>query len=154
MFPVVHHPGSRLPPLRIDAARRLIYTQAIAEFRLVMDEEKPMPSRMQRWIGGSFTIISAVLLALAGCNKEGDEAKPSQPAVKLDNLGKSIQAQPVARIKTPDMFSFKDAVILDPPPAGEQRPPDSTINGKNVGKLFETIADDLWDKVTFTNNDG
>ena len=115
-----------------------------------------MRSRMQQWIGCSLLIFSASLLGLAGWVTRGSgEPKPPQPVVKVDNLGKAIQVQPVARVsRTPPLPSFKDAVILDPPPEDEQRPPDMTVNGKNVGKVFETIANDLWDTVTFTNNDG
>jgi peptidyl-prolyl cis-trans isomerase B (cyclophilin B) len=109
-----------------------------------------MPSRIHLW----FLAFSTGLLVLAGCSKGDDQAKPPQPVVKVDNLGKPIQAQPVARSKGPALLSFKDAVILDPPPEDEQRPPDMTTNGKNVGKIFETIAEDLWGKITFTNNDG
>jgi cyclophilin family peptidyl-prolyl cis-trans isomerase len=113
-----------------------------------------MRSRTQRWIGCWIMAFSAGLLGLAGCNKGGDEAKSPQPVVKVDNLGKPIRAQPVARTKGPALPPFKDAVILDPPPEDEQRPPDMTTTGRNVGKIFETIADDLWAKVTFTNSDG
>jgi cyclophilin family peptidyl-prolyl cis-trans isomerase len=108
-------------------------------------------------MGCWFMAFSACLIALAGCGKSGDDAKKAdlpQPVVKVDNLGKPIQAQPVARIKGPPVIPFRDAVILDSPPEDEQRPPDLTANGKNVGKIFETIADDLWNKVTFANEDG
>jgi cyclophilin family peptidyl-prolyl cis-trans isomerase len=115
---------------------------------------KIMLARTQRWIGCWMAALLAALLSLAGCNKSGDEAIPPHPVVKVDNLGKPIVAQPVARRKGPNLPAFKDAVILDPPPEDEQRPPDMTVNGKNVGRLYETIADDLWDKVTFTNQDG
>src|ERR1019366_7339470 len=113
------------------------------------------------WIAGYLLAISATLLALAGCNKGGDQASQKgsqQPVVqtepKTDNLGKAIQAPTVARLKEPRFLSFKEAVTLDPPPEDEQRPPDLTCTGKDVAKIYEHIADDLWDKVTFTDNVG
>ena len=55
-------------------------------------------------------------------------------------------------------MSFKDAVLFDPP-EGEQRPPDRTAAGKNVGALFEEIAGQegapgLWDRIALTTPDG
>ena len=115
-----------------------------------------MTANMRLAIACGTIAITATLLGLAGCNKGGDQAKPpvAQIEAKKDNLGKTIEAQPVARIKDPRVLPFKEAVILDPPPEDEQRPPDATYNGKNAAKLFETIADDLWDKVAFTDDAG
>jgi peptidyl-prolyl cis-trans isomerase B (cyclophilin B) len=53
---------------------------------------------------------------------------------------------------------FKDAVLFEPP-EGEQRPPDKTVAGKNVGALFETIAGQdgapgLWDRIAITIREG
>jgi cyclophilin family peptidyl-prolyl cis-trans isomerase len=56
--------------------------------------------------------------------------------------------------KNPKLPTFKDAVILDPVPEGEQRPPNMTHTGKNAVKIFEMIANEMWDQTTFTNNDG
>ena len=113
---------------------------------------------MKPWIGCVISVAVAILIGLAGCGKRDDEAtkKAVGPALaeKKDNAGKTIQAQPVALVKAPKLLPFKDAVILDPPPQGEQRPPNKAYTGKNAIKIFETIADDLWDKVTFTDNDG
>jgi cyclophilin family peptidyl-prolyl cis-trans isomerase len=101
-------------------------------------------------------IALAILAALAGCSKRGDEAeKPNPPvAVVKDNDGKAIQAQPVSRGKVPPLLPFKDAVILDPPPEGELQPPDKTHTGKNAIKIFETIANRTWDQVNFKDSDG
>jgi cyclophilin family peptidyl-prolyl cis-trans isomerase len=94
---------------------------------------------------------------MAGCNKRGEEGKtPAKPRVevKKDNNGKPIVAQPVSLGKAPKLLPFNEAVILDPPPDGERRPPNKTHTGKNAIKIFETIATDTWDKVNFIDNDG
>jgi peptidyl-prolyl cis-trans isomerase B (cyclophilin B) len=108
---------------------------------------------MKRWIGWT---SAAILVALAGCGKDADEPVNKHPAAVLsrkDNAGKTIAAQPVARDKAPKLLPFKDAVIFDPPDE-EQQPTDTTYTGKNAVKIFESIATDLWDKATFTDNQG
>ncbi len=101
----------------------------------------------------------AILIIFAGCNKTEDAPKIDAPAVqpvpKTDNNGKPVQARATARIKAPMLLPFKDAVILgDNAPAGELPPPDLTSTGRNTVKLFEAIANDLWDKAAFTDNNG
>src|SRR6516165_8741281 len=101
-----------------------------------MDEGSVMLASTKHWMA------LAILAALAGCSKRGDEAeKPNPPVVfSKDNDGKAIAAQPVSRGKAPTLVPFKDAVILDPPPEGELQPPDKLHTGKNAIKIFETIA--------------
>lgn len=120
-----------------------------------------MPACMKRWIGCGIGGVAAMLVGLTGCKKSGDEGDkndipktPVQVEAKQDNQGKTILAQSVALAKVPKLLSFKDAVILDPAPEGEIRPPNKTYTGKNAVKIFETIANDLWDKVNFTDQDG
>jgi cyclophilin family peptidyl-prolyl cis-trans isomerase len=112
-------------------------------------------SIMSRWLTALGVLSAALLLSVAGCKQDVDKTKKPDAAVepKKDNNGKPIEAQPVARTKDPRLLSFKEAVILDPP-RSEQRPPDIACNGKNVAKIFEMIANDLWDKANFTDADG
>lgn len=104
---------------------------------------------------------SAALFLLVGCNrgdnpgpKDGPKPGGVQVVVKKDNGGKTIEAKTASLQKGPTLLPFKEAVILEPAPPGEESPPNKTCTGKNVGKIFETIANDLWDKVVFTNEDG
>jgi cyclophilin family peptidyl-prolyl cis-trans isomerase len=120
-----------------------------------------MPASMKRWIRCGIGAVAATLVGLAGCKKGGDEGDkndipkpPVQVEAKKDNNGKTLLAQSVALEKAPQLLSFKDAVILDPHPEGESRPPNKTHTGKNAVKIFELIANDLWDKVNFTDNGG
>jgi cyclophilin family peptidyl-prolyl cis-trans isomerase len=120
-----------------------------------------MPARVKRWSRYGLTAVAAIVVGVAGCRKGGDAADknnlrhPSAPVeAKKDNDGKIIRAQAVALEKGPKLLPFKDAVILDPPPDGERRPPNKTYTGKNAVRIFETIANDLWDKVTFTDDMG
>jgi cyclophilin family peptidyl-prolyl cis-trans isomerase len=113
-----------------------------------------------RWIGCGIGVVSTILLTVAGCSKdEGDtnkkDAKPTvQVEQKKDNLGKPIQAQPTSFSKADKLPTFKQSVLLDAAPEGEQRPPEMTYNGKNAVKIFETIANGLWNETTFADNDG
>jgi cyclophilin family peptidyl-prolyl cis-trans isomerase len=117
-----------------------------------------MRASKKQWLGLGFSVVSAILVVVAGCKKGGDDARkaetPKATVQAKDNLGKPIEAQPTALRKSPTLLSFKEAVILDPAPDGELRPANQTHTGKNAVKIFETIANDLWDKTTFTNNDG
>jgi cyclophilin family peptidyl-prolyl cis-trans isomerase len=102
----------------------------------------------------------ALTIMVAGCKKADDAQKKEsppppavQPAVKNDNNGKPVPARTTARTKAPVLLPFKDAVILgDAVPTGELPPPDLTCNGKNTAKLFESIANDLWDKANFIDD--
>ena len=109
---------------------------------------------MHRCIGCAIALV----IVVAGCKKADVPKKESpadQPATKSDNIGKPVPARTTARTKGPALQPFKDAVILgDAVPTGELPPPDLTCNGKNTAKLFESIANDLWDKVNFTDNNG
>lgn len=120
-----------------------------------------MPATTKRWFGWRFSVISASLIVLAGCTKNGDEASKkdggkqnARVEIKKDNFGKTVQGQTTALTKAAKLPFFKDAVILAPAPEGESQPPEMTYTGKNAVKIFETIATDLWDQVTFTNNEG
>jgi cyclophilin family peptidyl-prolyl cis-trans isomerase len=109
------------------------------------------------------SIGSAIIMIImaAGCKKAEDAVKKepavpaAQPALKNDNNGKPVAARPTARTKAPVLLPFKEAVILgDAVPTGELPPPDLTCNGKNTARLFESIANNLWDKANFTDNNG
>jgi cyclophilin family peptidyl-prolyl cis-trans isomerase len=113
---------------------------------------------MYRYIGCVITL----LIVVAGCRRAEDTRKKDEPtpsavppAVKSDNNGKPVPARTTARSKVPALLPFKDAVILgDAVPTGELPPPDITYNGKNTIKLFESVANELWDNVAFTDKDG
>ena len=116
--------------------------------------------RIKRCIGCNIWIVTAILLGLAGCTNDKDDASKKDQAkpnvqfeVKKDNQGKTIGAQAVGLTKGSKLPAFRDAVLLDEPPDGELQPPNVTHTGKNAVKIFESIANDLWDKTTFTNDD-
>lgn len=101
-------------------------------------------------------VLSAILVISEGCKKEEEPAKKPDAVVevKKDNQGKTIEARPTSLTKAPALLSFKEGVLLDPPSDFELQPPDKTYNGKNAIKIYETIANGLWDQITFTNNEG
>ena len=118
-----------------------------------------MAACLKRWMGCGISAIAAILVGLAGCKKGGDDGDKNDMSklpieAKKDTNGRTILAHTMALEKAPKLLSFKDAVILEPPPDGESRPPDKTHTGKNAVRIFETIANELWDKVSFTDQDG
>ncbi len=65
---------------------------------------------------------------------------------------------PQAKRRARGAAAFKDAVLFEPP-ENEQRPPDKTVAGMDVGALFERIAGQdgtpgLWDKIALRTPDG
>lgn len=74
---------------------------------------------------------------------------------------RAVVGQPVSISNERDRLhqAFKDTAVWEQAPEGELRPPDTTITGKNVVKMFETIAGadltgGLWDRVRFTDASG
>src|SRR6478752_2112292 len=85
--------------------------------------------------------ISLGIILLLGCNKE----ETADPVV--------VDQKPAATVVTPVVLkSFRDVALSDVPD-GEQRPPDVTVAGKSVGKLYEQVAE-LFDQIKFVDNRG
>lgn len=100
--------------------------------------------RLQRWIFAVSAIGATIAL---GCNKQ------ETPAVQEKTVAASPVANQAAEPAAEPADPFRSAVVLDPP-AGEQRPADRTIAGKNAARIFEQIAGPnlaggLWDQVRF-----
>jgi cyclophilin family peptidyl-prolyl cis-trans isomerase len=99
----------------------------------------------------SWSTALLIGLVLAGC-KRGEPAKGAQQTDKAQN----IAVTPVKIVLDPRLRqSFQDATLQEPPD-GESRPPDQTVAGKSIGKMYEEIAGPggLWDKIAFTAPDG
>ncbi len=106
-------------------------------------------------------MMAALSFVITGCNKDKDQASKTDQAkpvvqvdAKKDNAGKTIAVLTVSREKMLDLLPFREAVILEPAPERERRPPDKTHTGKNVVRIYETIANEMWDKIRFTNEAG
>lgn len=97
--------------------------------------------------------IAVWMLALAGCGQKPAENKVSDAsasAVVADSGPASSAAAPgpEARLQQP----FLDATTQDPPP-GWQRPPDTTLTGKSVGKFFTDVTR-RWETIKFVSAAG
>jgi cyclophilin family peptidyl-prolyl cis-trans isomerase len=93
--------------------------------------------------------LGLAFMTLLGCNREKEQhaqAPTVQTAPKIDNAGKPIAGQLVSSQRILGLPKFAEAVSFGPP--------DKTCTGKNTGKIFEMIQNDLWDKAVLTNNDG
>ncbi len=111
-------------------------------------------------------ILTLVLIGGCGQSDRGKpqasaEAKPDAPKPPVPPdvptstpTIKSVPAQTVSLRRDRLHQSFSEACVWDQAPDGEQRPPDKTITGKDVVKLFEQIAGTnqtggVWDQIRF-----
>jgi cyclophilin family peptidyl-prolyl cis-trans isomerase len=100
--------------------------------------------------GWTALLIGAVL---SGCSHKEESAaappaKASAPEVRPET------SQPAETTKAADPRwhqSFADATVADPPP--DQRPPDRTMTGKSVGKLYTQVVG-IWDSIRFATPSG
>jgi peptidyl-prolyl cis-trans isomerase B (cyclophilin B) len=104
-----------------------------------------------------------IITCLGGCSKsksgkdtpKADVAVPIRTTSFAQNSGTHKGASPANRFQQP----FLEATLEDPPPPGELLPPETTIAGKSVGKMFEAIKGHngiggLWERITLTTADG
>jgi peptidyl-prolyl cis-trans isomerase B (cyclophilin B) len=114
------------------------------------------------WVG-----LSVLLLCVssAGCGRGGQSGdasgdKPTAPAAANSPAaanGATANVIPVA-LRAKWELSFIEATLQEPP-VDEQRPPDKTVAGKAVGKMYDTIVGEggkggLWEKVKFVSPAG
>jgi peptidyl-prolyl cis-trans isomerase B (cyclophilin B) len=100
-----------------------------------------------------FPLVVAVLaagLGLAGCDKQAGSPRDVEPAndTAADaDEGKGNDADPLHQ-------PFAKATRRgDDPPAECQRPPDTTVTGKSVYKLYQEVVRQ-WDSIRFVTPDG
>src|SRR5262245_16104169 len=98
-------------------------------------------------------LIHILVLPLAfavgfGCNK-ADEA----PEIVIPEAPKP--AEPEARAQNPDSSHWQQtfAEATRSEPVTDWRPPDVTMTGKSVGKLYTEVKN-LWDTTRLTDNSG
>lgn len=104
-----------------------------------------------------------LVAAVAGCSKPAAPADQAATAPTAPSPAAATQAATPAQ-PAPDQQTaaapveprlqqaFAEATRADPP-AGWQRPPDVTLTGKSVGKLYTDVVA-LWDTIRFTTPDG
>lgn len=110
---------------------------------------------MKGWTKGWMLSLVVAGVSLAGCSKS------ESVAVDEGNQGSSAQASAAntagpAKERKPHHdpqlhLSFQEAV-LPQPPEDRHRPPDVTMTGKSVGKLYTEVVE-MWDKIEFTAED-
>jgi cyclophilin family peptidyl-prolyl cis-trans isomerase len=95
-------------------------------------------------------VVAGLLIAvsLVGCNKPANPAPEPEPAVQTPAPA-PVQSPAVdARLKQ----SFAEATRAEPP-ADLPRPPDTTLTGKSVGKLYTEVKAQ-WDDIAFATAAG
>src|SRR5438034_2802330 len=91
---------------------------------------------------------TAGCILLLGCSRTNDAKSNTSPSPQFAVVEPNRNSTPANN--DPSYVPFNQAVRLEAPD-GENRPPDVTVNGKVVGKLFEQIAGKggLWEQVSF-----
>lgn len=100
-----------------------------------------------------FWLAGLLLLPLTACSshKEEPHADANTQSTAAADKTASESTAPVA-VDPHLNQSFADATLAEPP-LGDLRPPETTLTGKSVGKLYEEVAK-LWDTVKFVNERG
>jgi len=114
------------------------------------------------------TIALLFVAGLGGCNKsksakeapKADLTVPNKAAnfdrfTDLSKAGKTVGKAGANPLQQP----FLEAVLLEPPDENELLPPEKTVAGRSVGKMFEAIAGHngvggFWDKIALATPDG
>jgi peptidyl-prolyl cis-trans isomerase B (cyclophilin B) len=88
-------------------------------------------------------------LSLAGCGKKEAPSEAAAPAVKAEAPAES------ARDLNDPLFQqpFAEATLAEPP-SDTERPPETTVTGKSVGKLYTQISKEYWPKIRFVSASG
>lgn len=90
-------------------------------------------------------------ISLAGCDgrhPDMEAAKQALTVASTEDAGATEPVPPDPRLNQ----SFVEATRQEPPPDG-QRPPDLTLTGKSVGKLYTEVVR-FWDTIRFTSKGG
>jgi cyclophilin family peptidyl-prolyl cis-trans isomerase len=106
-------------------------------------------------------IVALVVgLNLTGCDKASDPANAAKEPDPVPAAGSAATTKPEEKAAsandTPARMrqTFAEATRrADDPPEECQRPPDSTVSGKSVYKLYTEVMR-LWDSIRFTDADG
>jgi cyclophilin family peptidyl-prolyl cis-trans isomerase len=106
----------------------------------------------RRRAGARLTSVGLLLAAVLGCNRGAPppqaENKPDAPTAKDD----APPAKPQAPVDPRLVQTFAEATRQDPPPEAP-RPPDTTLTGKSVGKLYTDVVK-LWKEIPFVTPEG
>src|SRR5262245_4283606 len=101
-------------------------------------------------------LISLLGLGLIGCDRQTPAVNASkETAAKAAALNSPMDAPTAARAVAADPQRQQSfiAATRQEPPAEWQRPPDLTLTGKSVGKLYTEVVK-LWDTIRFNSEDG
>jgi peptidyl-prolyl cis-trans isomerase B (cyclophilin B) len=91
-------------------------------------------------------------LGTSGCNREDPTSDASATAAPAANVAETVVPQKAVEIDPRLRQSFAEATRQEPP-ADWQRPPDQTIAGKSVGKLYTEVTK-IWDSIAFVSPEG
>ncbi len=100
-------------------------------------------------------ITTLGVLVLVGCADERTHEAKADPLSKATVTVEQKPAPLPMIPAVPTLKPFRDAVVQDVPD-GENRPPDKTVVGQSVGRLYEKVAGQvgepgLFDQVKFTD---
>ncbi|HLJ93993.1 MAG TPA: peptidylprolyl isomerase [Gemmataceae bacterium] len=100
--------------------------------------------------GGGFGVL--LVLYLAGCEPNHSNLDPAEKATPTASQDASSTTASQVPVDPRLQQSFAEATRSEPPADG-QRPPDLTLTGKSVGKLYTEVVR-LWDTIRFATKTG
>lgn len=98
--------------------------------------------------------LAGILLAsLSACGSHKADSQSADDELPATDTAKKDPAPEPKVVLDPHLHqSFGDATIAEPP-IGDLRPPETTLTGKSVGKLYENVVK-LWDTIKFVDDHG
>jgi peptidyl-prolyl cis-trans isomerase B (cyclophilin B) len=127
------------------------------------DKENAMHPQHKRYqaVATWATFMLGVGMVTLGCNRSKPEESPASQGEPKPQETKVIPAKAAGPAVSTwrNLPPFTDATLQEPPDEDQFLPPDKTLAGASVGKLYEQIAGHdgapgLWDKVVFQRPDG
>jgi peptidyl-prolyl cis-trans isomerase B (cyclophilin B) len=91
-------------------------------------------------------------VSIAGCQPSQSSVDPTEKATTAAPAADAAAGETSITADPQLHRSFAEAIRSEPP-ADWQRPPDLTLTGKSVGKLYTTVVG-LWDTIQFTTKTG
>jgi cyclophilin family peptidyl-prolyl cis-trans isomerase len=104
------------------------------------------------WAIAFWAIVLCLGTILAGCNR-GEPSRDDKEAAKTPE---NTAITPVKIVLDPRLKQSFEEATLQEPPDDESRPPDQTVAGKSIGRMYEEIAGrgGWWDKIAFNTPEG
>ena len=104
------------------------------------------------WLRWATLVLWMSAGSLVGCGKPADQAVENPAADPLPTAQATSASTPASDVEPRRLLTFAEATRSEPPGDGS-RPPDLTMTGKSVGKLYTEVIQ-TWDAVQLSSQAG